>query len=332
MLLMLGDNWTTMRDLGEETIDLVCLSPPMHVGELDDWNTPLSAMFADNCWAWNEESEKVRTVISMLAKQNEDYAILEKCLEGFDSLLLHSTEGNMGGIRDYLTFICPRIVEMKRLLKTGGSFYYVGFVFVHYLKCLFDTLFGEVGNNEIEHYKKELVIETGAPIAEDIGMWQNTHLLSLYYPKGTPNVWNPPVKQLGSIWHGYDIRNCDKDERIPFRYKSPNVLYDRWISVSTNPGDRVLDAFCGSGTALDSAHAQGRDWVGIDNAEDAIQASIYRMWLKHGLVPVKDYRVILNGFHATLPDVEAFVKKSVLDVNFSDMFDSAMLRGAANRA
>ena len=322
MLLILGDNLEAMRLLQNGIVDLVCLSPPMHVGELDDWNTPLSALFTKDCWAWDSNTEINRIEINRLAKSkfNADYAVLEQCLNGFDNLLLHSTEGNMGGIRDYLTFICPRIVEMRKLMKAGASFYYVGFVFVHYLKCFLDTLFEQAGNNEIEHFKKEIIIEEEMPDNADFTMWQNTHRGSLYYSKGEPKTFNAPDTQLGSVWSGFSGRNAKEDD-IPFRITTSNDLYDRWISASSNPGDIVLDAFCGSGTTLDSAQSQGRDWIGIDNAEDAIQSSIYRMWAKHSLVPVKDYALIFNNEKITrLRKVREFLKQNKLGVDFSDMF------------
>lgn len=41
-------------------------------------------------------------------------------------------------------------------------------------------------------------------------------------------------------------------------------MLDRIIKASSNPGDVVLDAFCGCGTALVSAQNNGRKWIGID--------------------------------------------------------------------
>ena len=34
--------------------------------------------------------------------------------------------------------------------------------------------------------------------------------------------------------------------------------------TSSNPGDVVLDPFCGCGTTIDAAQKLGRDWIGID--------------------------------------------------------------------
>ncbi len=36
------------------------------------------------------------------------------------------------------------------------------------------------------------------------------------------------------------------------------------MSASSNPGDVVLDPFCGSGTTVHAAEKLGRQWIGID--------------------------------------------------------------------
>ena len=325
MLLIFDDNLRAMRKLTKETVDLVCLSPPHHGSELtENWNTPLSDMFSNQSWVYNKHTEKEREAISLLAESDPDYEILEMCLKGFDNLLLHSTTGNMGGMRDLLTFFCPRILEMKRLLEHTGTFYYVGFVFSHYLKCFLDTLFDQVGHNEIDHSKKEIIISENTPDKVDSTRWQNTHRVSLYYTKSDKYTFNAPHNEQGSVWEGFGSREKSKHDDIPFRCKSSNALYDRWISVSSNHGDVVLDAFCGSGTALDSAHSYGRDWIGIDNAEDAIQATIYRMWKKHLLIPAQDYVLVFKDTTIKHPEtIRDFLQGNKLGMDFNYMLKCA---------
>lgn len=49
----------------------------------------------------------------------------------------------------------------------------------------------------------------------------------------------------------------------------PEALLDIVIRASTNPGDLVLDPFCGSGTACVVSERRGRRWIGIERAEQA---------------------------------------------------------------
>src|SRR5205814_7828244 len=42
------------------------------------------------------------------------------------------------------------------------------------------------------------------------------------------------------------------------------ALLERIISASSNPGDVVLDPFCGCGTTIHAAQKLNRQWIGID--------------------------------------------------------------------
>lgn len=58
-------------------------------------------------------------------------------------------------------------------------------------------------------------------------------------------------------------------ERSGWRTQKPLALYSRMILASSNPGDVVLDPFCGCATTLVAAENAGRQWIGIDRAEEA---------------------------------------------------------------
>jgi len=49
------------------------------------------------------------------------------------------------------------------------------------------------------------------------------------------------------------------------------------VQAATNPGDAVLDCYCGSGTALHAAGELGRTWVGIDRSPLAVALSQRRL-------------------------------------------------------
>jgi adenine-specific DNA-methyltransferase len=59
------------------------------------------------------------------------------------------------------------------------------------------------------------------------------------------------------------------------------------VSATSNPGDLVLDPFCGSGSTLHAAEELGRQWVGIDQSLLAIETSIHR--LQNGRAPMGDF-------------------------------------------
>jgi len=53
-------------------------------------------------------------------------------------------------------------------------------------------------------------------------------------------------------------------ERMGYPTQKPVALLERIINASSNPGDVVLDPFCGCGTAIVAAQKLGRGWLGID--------------------------------------------------------------------
>lgn len=60
-------------------------------------------------------------------------------------------------------------------------------------------------------------------------------------------------------------------ERTGYPTQKPEALLERVILASSNPGDVVLDPFCGCGTAIAVAQRLGRRWIGIDVQDLAIQ-------------------------------------------------------------
>jgi len=69
-----------------------------------------------------------------------------------------------------------------------------------------------------------------------------------------------------------------KDPQYPIYPTEKNAeMLDLIIRTSSNPGSIVLDCFCGSGTTLKSAHLNHRKWIGIDQSEHAIRATIAKL-------------------------------------------------------
>jgi DNA modification methylase len=71
-------------------------------------------------------------------------------------------------------------------------------------------------------------------------------------------------RPIQDVWDDIPPVNSQAKERLGWGTQKPMALLERIISTSTNPGDVVLDPFCGCGTALIAAEKLGRRWVGID--------------------------------------------------------------------
>lgn len=66
-------------------------------------------------------------------------------------------------------------------------------------------------------------------------------------------------------------------ERLGYPTQKPVALLERIVAASSNPGDVVLDPFCGCGTAVHAAEKLGRRWIGIDITHLAISLIEKRM-------------------------------------------------------
>ncbi len=78
-----------------------------------------------------------------------------------------------------------------------------------------------------------------------------------------------PGVPLQDIW--IDVRPiaAHAKERIGFPTQKPVALLERIITSSSDPGDLILDPFCGCATACVSAESLGRRWAGIDLSSKA---------------------------------------------------------------
>jgi DNA modification methylase len=73
-----------------------------------------------------------------------------------------------------------------------------------------------------------------------------------------------PGVPLQTFWDDISPVISGSSERLGYPTQKPIALLERITSASSNPGDIVLDAFCGCGTALIAAEKLKRQWIGID--------------------------------------------------------------------
>jgi len=66
------------------------------------------------------------------------------------------------------------------------------------------------------------------------------------------------------LWTDIGALTGSHKERLGYPTQKPLALLERVIRASSNPGDLVLDPFCGCGTTVHAAEALGRRWIGID--------------------------------------------------------------------
>ncbi len=79
-----------------------------------------------------------------------------------------------------------------------------------------------------------------------------------------------PGVPIQDVWDDIYSLSGAHAERLGYPTQKPLALLERIISASSNPGDVVLDPFCGCGTAVHAAQKLDRKWIGIDITNLAI--------------------------------------------------------------
>jgi len=240
-----------------------------------------------------------------------------------------------GGIENYVDWMEARCREMHRVLAPTGSFYlhcdqHAG----HYLKVMLDAVF------ERRQFRNEIIWSYKRYTAA-ANRFQRLHDTLLFYGKDaevTFNVLREPYgdksgkadshyrqdedgrwfrwqkrkgkepykvylsegRRLGDVWEIPTI-NASARERLGYPTQKPKTLMERIILSSSNPGDMVLDPFCGCGTTLDVAEEQQRNWVGIDISPTAIDICEARLAISGAKVTTRGMPGTVADLHAMRP-------------------------------
>lgn len=90
---------------------------------------------------------------------------------------------------------------------------------------------------------------------------------------------------ITNVWTDINPLHSSAAERLGYPTQKPVALLERIIQASSNPGDVVLDPFCGCGTTIDAAQKLGRTWIGIDITHLAITLIKQRLADSFGILP-----------------------------------------------
>lgn len=203
---------------------------------------------------------------------------------------------------EFVEFIRRRLFLARELLAEDGSiFIHLDWKKSHYIKLVLDEVFGETNfrNEIIWHYRTGNIAEK---------QFQRKHDTILFYSKGSTytfnvqefkeyyvQVYGPDKKisfksakdfedefgryrmsQVDDVWNLSAVFTLG-GEHIDYPTQKPEVVIERIIRATTNPGDLVMDFFCGSGTTLAVAEKLDRRWVGCDIGKLAIYTTQKRL-------------------------------------------------------
>jgi site-specific DNA-methyltransferase (adenine-specific) len=257
-LVLLGDNLELLPELDDGIFQVAYLDPPFNTGRVQCRRT-LATVTADDGDRTGFQGRRYAT--SVLAQSS--YA------DEFD---------------DYLGFLEPRLLEVRRLLCESGTLYlHIDYREAHYVKLLLDGLFGR------DCFLNEIIW------AYDYGArprrrWPTKHDTILVYVKDPDRYWfdaeaveREPYMAPGLVtaekaargklptdvwWH--TIVSPTGKEKTGYPTQKPEGILRRIVQASSKPGDWCLDCFAGSGTLGAVAAALGRHFVLIDSNPEAV--------------------------------------------------------------
>nr|WP_323673348.1 site-specific DNA-methyltransferase [Candidatus Poriferisodalis multihospitum] len=312
--LWIDDNLRVLRGMNSETVDLVYLDPPFNSNRL--YNAPLGSDAAgaqfDDTWTMNGVKA--------------EWAELQ---EAADPAMHHTVVGaglsHGESMQAYLSFMALRLQECHRVLRADGSLYlHCDPTAVHYLKQILDCVFGQ------RNFRSEIIWRIGwvSGFKTQKRGWIRNHDTILYYvrdPSATAKfnkeylpypddyVRRDGKKPTGKGFPIEDTWNCHRgdvldsimiksfsQEKTGWPTQKPLALLERIIKASSNPGDVVLDPFCGCATAMVAAERLERQWVGIDIDETAVGITLKRLQDESDAAV---HNVDLQGMREGLPTV-----------------------------
>ncbi len=113
-------------------------------------------------------------------------------------------------------------------------------------------------------------------------------------------------RRSGDVWELPAI-NASAKERLGYPTQKPEALLERIVAASTNPGDTVLDAYCGCGTTVAVAERLGRNWIGIDITYQSIALILRRLEDQYGKPALQN--ITLNGIPRDMESATALALK-----------------------
>lgn len=278
--LYCGDNVSVIRDcIPDRSVDLIYADPPFNSGHAyyATGKRHEGPRFHD-VWRWDEQRYR-RALTDLPAPLAGALEALRHVLGEDDALA-------------YCAALAPCLAELRCVLKPSGSLYlHCDVRMAAYLRLMLDATFGR------RNFRNEIVwaYRTGGAGKH---RFARKHDAILFYTASDRYTFHPQRERvrygkpfftarrdehgyyadvlLRDVWEIPAVINTSA-ERTGYPTQKPLALLERIVIASSNPGDVVLDPYCGSGTTLVAAQALGRRWIGIDANAEAVSIARARL-------------------------------------------------------
>jgi len=293
-----GDNLGFLQGINSGTIDLIATDPPFNKNR-DFHATPDSlakgAKFKDR-WSWDDDVHP-----DWVDQIQDDWPATWEVVAA--SRTVYGDD-----MAAFLCWLGVRLMEMHRVLRDHGSIYlHIDRTAHAYVKLLMDSIF------RADNFRNEIVwCYRGGGVPRDA--FAHKHDTILRYSASKEFTFHKQfvpyseastklVESRGGVSIDKRERNLERGatmpdwwadinslqtwspERTGYPTQKPLALYERIIKASSNPGDVVLDPFCGCATTPIAAERTGRRWLGMDIWDGAHDQVLNRLKAEGLAVP-----------------------------------------------
>jgi len=201
------------------------------------------------------------------------------------------------GLRSYLTMMRDRLTIMRELLADHGSMVvHCDFRVDSHLRMIMDDVFGpgRYTNQIVWNYATGGASKEFFACKHDILLYYRKSDKYKFYPdrvreqrteKALQRAQNPIGARISAddttklptdVWQ-IPALNPMAVERLNYPTQKPEDLLTKVLLATSDPGNLVMDIFCGSGTTLAVAEKLGRRWIGCDLGRWGIHVSRKRL-------------------------------------------------------
>jgi DNA modification methylase len=216
-MLYYGDNLDVLRrHIKDETVDLVYLDPPFNSNasynvlftEQDGSKAAAQIEAFEDTWHWDQRAARTfQDVVEAGGKAANAMVALRQLLGDSDMLA-------------YLAMMAPRLVELRRVLRSTGSIYlHCDPTASHYLKLLMDAVFSP------QNFRSEIVWKRSTAHSDTKqGRRQHgrLHDILLFYTVGDEWIWNPLYTRYDSAYVEGKYSHMEPDSGR--RYRLDNLI------------------------------------------------------------------------------------------------------------
>jgi DNA modification methylase len=306
--LIWGDNKLVMASLLQEfkgKVDLIYIDPPFDVGadfsmqvqigdekeEIGKDQSTLEMVAYRDMWGKGTDSylhmmyERLSLMRELLSEKGSIYVHIDWRVSSYLRPILDE-------IFDASNFMCQIVWKRSSIRKAASNKWLsvddIILVATKSQSYTFNTIYLPYSDEYKKRFNQK--DENGYFYWIDIGTYSQERLERLQAegrvrfpkdPKAHPRIKHYLHEGKGvqpdNVWSDIIQINSQAKEDTGYDTQKPEALLERIIQASSNEGDLVLDAFCGSGTTGAVAERLGRRWIMCDLGRFAIHTTRKRM-------------------------------------------------------